>query len=156
LGLKLKCLGLKALEMMKGFRGFGSLSMWFGGSSIPNLSQSFGCVSFECWKGWNPWKWGLQKKMGFWIFAYAYIGNSFCCRFLVVGFICLLFKFHGISETFQNLGLERVCHSSLFVRVLCGALLHNYVGGYVVIIKVEGLSHMCVFWNHKQGLWMWI
>jgi hypothetical protein len=71
---------------------------------------------------------------------------------LVMGFIYLLFKFHGISETFQNLGLEKVSHSSLFVRVLCGALLHNYVGGCVVIIEVEGLSHMCVFWNHKQGL----
>jgi hypothetical protein len=71
---------------------------------------------------------------------------------LVMGFIYLLFKFHGISETFQNLGLEKVSHSSLFVRVLCGALLHNYVGGCVIIIEVEGLSHICVFWNHKQGL----
>jgi hypothetical protein len=71
---------------------------------------------------------------------------------LLVGFICFLFKFHGISETCQNLGLERVGHSSLFVRALCGALLHNYVGSFVVIIEVERLNHMCVCWNHKQGL----
>jgi hypothetical protein len=71
---------------------------------------------------------------------------------LVMGFIYLLFKFHGISEAFQNLGLEKVGHSSLFVKVLCGALLHNYVRSFVVIIEVERFSHMCVFWNHKQGL----
>jgi fluoride ion exporter CrcB/FEX len=66
--------------------------------------------------------------------------------------LSVLFKFHGISGAFQNLGLEMVSHSSLFIKVLCGTLLHNYVGGFVVIIEVKRLSHMGVFWNHKQGL----
>jgi glycopeptide antibiotics resistance protein len=95
---------------------------------------------------------GNSKKR--WVFEYLHMHTLaiLFVVYLVVGFICLLFKFHGISETFQNLGFERVGHSSLFVKVLCGALLHNYVGGFVVIIKVERLSHMYVFWNHKQGL----
>jgi hypothetical protein len=67
--------------------------------------------------------------------------------------ICRLFKFPGISGAFQNLGLEKVGHSSGFVRDLCGALLQNYICGYVGIIEFEGLSHMCVFWSQKQGLW---
>jgi hypothetical protein len=124
----------------------------FGGWSLVHLSQSFGCVSFECWKGVKPMKMGTPRKYGFLNICICIHWWFFCCRF-VVGFICLLFKFHGISETFQNLGLERVIHSSLFVKVLCGALLHNYVGDFVVTIKVERLGHMCVFWNHKQGLW---
>jgi hypothetical protein len=95
---------------------------------------------------------GNSKKI--WVFEYLHM-HTLEILFvvdLVVGFICFLFKFHGINEAFQNLGLERVGHSSLFVKVLCGALLHNYVGDFVVIIEVERLSHMCVFWNHKQGL----
>jgi hypothetical protein len=94
----------------------------------------------------------MKMRTAIWVFeAYAYIGDSFFVD-LVVGFIYLLFKFHGISGTFQNLGLERVSHSSLSIKVLCGTLLHNYVGGFVVIIEVERLSHMGVFWNHKQAL----
>jgi hypothetical protein len=95
---------------------------------------------------------GNSKKR--WVFEYLHMHRLaiFFVVDLVVGFICLLFKFHSINETFQNLGLERVCHSSLFVRVLCGASLHNYVGDSVVIMEVERWNHMCVFWNHKQGL----
>jgi hypothetical protein len=88
---------------------------------------------------------GNSKKR--WVFEYLHMHTLAILIVvdLVVGFICLLFKFHGINEAFQNLGLERVNHSSLFIRVLCGALLHNYVGGCVVIIEVERLSHMFVF-----------
>jgi hypothetical protein len=48
-----------------------------------------------------------------WVFEYLHM-HTLEILFvvdLVVGFICLLFKFHGISETFQNLGLEKVGHS---------------------------------------------
>jgi hypothetical protein len=138
--------------MMKGFKGFGSLLVWFWRLKFGTLEPKFWVCEFWVLKGSETHEMGTPRKDGFLNICICIHWWFFCCRF-VARFICLLFKFHGISETFQNLGLERVIHSSLFVKVLCGALLHNYVGDFVVTIKVERLGHMCVFWNHKQRLW---
>jgi len=134
LGLKLKCPSLEALEIMKGFKGFGSLLVWFWRFKFGILEPKFWVCEFWVLTGSETHENGNSKKI--WVFEYLHMHTLaiFFVVDLVVRFISLLFKFHGISESFQNLGLERVGHSSLFVRVLCGALLHNYVGDFVVII----------------------
>jgi len=53
---------------------------------------------------------------------------------LDLGFIYLLSKFPTILGSFQNLGLKRDCYSFIFVKVLCGALSHNYVAREFVVL----------------------
>jgi hypothetical protein len=57
-----------------------------------------------------------------------------------------------LVEHFKTWAWKGLVIHLYFVKDLRGALLHNYVGNCVVIIEVEGLSNMIVFWNHKQGL----
>ncbi len=108
MGLKSKCPGLEALEIMKRFRGFGSLSMWFWKLKYTKLEPKFWVCEFWMLKGSETHENGNSKKR--WVFEYLHM-HTLAILFvvdLVVGFICLLFKFHGISEAIHILGLERV------------------------------------------------
>jgi hypothetical protein len=61
----IKCLGLEALEIMKGIRGFGSLSVWFWRFKFGILEPKFLVCEFWMLKGVKPMKMGTPTKDGF-------------------------------------------------------------------------------------------